>query len=132
MQGQWFDGEQAVELGLADQIVTGLPAVLAALRPHIPASVAPRPSAPLASPAAAAAPALAAAPAPAAAAPTFHITLPAMSFAAPQVTVAPAAVNVTVDSRLEKDSIQVSQSQSGGAKKILTDANGAITGIEPT
>jgi signal peptide peptidase SppA len=132
MQGQWFDGEQAVELGLADQIVTGLPAVLAALRPHIPASVAPRPSAPLASPAAAAAPALAAAPAPAAAAPTFHITLPAMSFAAPQVTVAPAAVNVTVDSRLEKDSIQVSQSQSGGAKKILTDATGAITGIEPT
>ena len=132
MQGQWFDGEQAVELGLADQIVTGLPAVLAALRPHIPASVAPRPSAPLAPPAAAAAPALAAAPAPAAAAPTFHITLPAMSFAAPQVTVAPAAVNVTVDSRLEKDSIQVSQSQSGGAKKILTDATGAITGIEPT
>jgi hypothetical protein len=58
--------------------------------------------------------------------------IPAMSFAAPQVTVAPAAVNVTVDSRLEKDSIQVSQSQSGGAKKILTDATGAITGIEPT
>jgi signal peptide peptidase SppA len=133
MQGQWFDGEQAVELGLADQIVTGLPAVLAALRPHIPASVAPRPAAPLVEPApAAAAPALAAAPAaPAPAAQVFHITLPAMSFAAPQVTVAPAAVNVTVDSRLEKDSIQVSQSQSGGAKKILTDPSGAITGIEP-
>ena len=54
-----------------------------------------------------------------------------MSFAAPQVTVAPAAVNVTVDSRLEKGSVNVEQSQSGGAKKILTDATGAITGIEP-
>lgn len=130
MQGQWFDGEQAVELGLADQIVAGLPAVLAALRPHIPASAAPRP-APLPTAPAAAAPVLAAPPAPAAAGPTFHITLPAMSFAAPQVTVAPAAVNVTVDSRLEKGSVNVEQSQSGGAKKILTDATGAITGIEP-
>lgn len=29
MQGQWFDGAQAVELGLADDVVTGLPEVLA-------------------------------------------------------------------------------------------------------
>ena len=135
MQGQWFDGEQAVELGLADQIVAGLPAVLAALRPHIPAAAAPRPAPVLTAPAAADlnCPPLTSQmpPAPAAAGPTFHITLPAMSFAAPQVTVAPAAVNVTVDSRLEKGSVNVEQSQSGGAKKILTDATGAITGIEP-
>ena len=55
----------------------------------------------------------------------------AVAVLAVTVTVAPAAVNVTVDSRLEKGSVNVEQSQSGGAKKILTDATGAITGIEP-
>jgi hypothetical protein len=42
------------------------------------------------------------------------------------------APTVNVDAHIAKDAIQVSQSQSGGAKKILTDATGAITGIEPT
>jgi ClpP class serine protease len=35
MQGQWFDGEQAVTLALADRLVSGLPELLAELRASI-------------------------------------------------------------------------------------------------
>ena len=35
MQGQWFDGEEALALGLADRLVSGLPEVLAELRGHL-------------------------------------------------------------------------------------------------
>ncbi len=35
MQGQWFDGEQAIALGLADRVVSGLPELLGELRASI-------------------------------------------------------------------------------------------------
>ena len=35
MQGQWFDGEEAVELGLVDATVSGLPELLAAIAEQI-------------------------------------------------------------------------------------------------
>jgi hypothetical protein len=63
---------------------------------------------------------------------TFNITLPSFSVAAPQVNVSAPPVNVHVDSRLEKDSIAVHQSQtSGGAKKIISDAEGRPIGLAP-
>lgn len=40
MQGQWFDGEQAVALGLVDRVVSGLPEVLATLRASLNQSIA--------------------------------------------------------------------------------------------
>ena len=39
LQGQWFDGEQAVGLNLADQLVPGLPALLAGLRAELAAAL---------------------------------------------------------------------------------------------
>jgi hypothetical protein len=73
-------------------------------------------------------------PEPAAQAPqpiTVNLTLPAVNVTSPSVSVAPPSVTVNVDSRLEKDSIRVEQSQQsgGGARKIERDASGRPTGI---
>jgi signal peptide peptidase SppA len=147
-KGLTYFGEQAVAVGLADAVVANLESLIVLLHEAhgagiVASAVAPSAASPArqaAAPRAAAAlPPPAAAPAPAAdplAAIkdhlTFNITLPSFSVAAPHVNVAAPPVNVHVDSRLEKDSIAVHQSQtSGGAKKIISDAEGRPIGLAP-
>ena len=147
-KGLTYFGEQAVAVGLADAVVANLDSLIAMLHEAhgagiVAAAVAPSlalPARQAAAPrAAAAVPSPVAAPAPAAdplAAIkdhlTFNITLPSFSVAAPQVNVSAPPVNVHVDSRLEKDSIAVHQSQTaGGAKKIISDAEGRPIGLAP-
>lgn len=158
MQGQWFDGEQAKDLGLVDETVNSLAELLAQFSPPAAAAPgAPSPEAPVrpatksmsptATPAASGLPDFPARKAATGAAreaaageirtgpglpagnngAPIHITvnMPAMSFAAPQVT-------THVDARLEKDSIAITNTQhqaGSGPKKIVRDANGAITGL---
>lgn len=143
MQGQWFNGSEAVARGLVDSTVAGLGDVLTVVQemigPALSSSSSPAAPAPVA-PVRALRPRAAATAAPAAgesATPPqpselhLHIALPQISLAAPQVTVAPADVNVHVDARLEKDSIRVEQHAGGGKKVITKDpVSGAITGIE--
>lgn len=39
MQGQWFDGEEAVQRGLADQVVSGVPEVVSTVRAGVAAAL---------------------------------------------------------------------------------------------
>lgn len=127
LQGQWFDGEQAVEKRLADATVMNraqlLALLFAAADLTVPLAAAPAPrgaqsAAPASQPAN-----LNAQPGPM----TFNVTLPAINVTQPPV-------NVSVDSRFEKDAISVTQTNQGSgavAKRIITDADGRPIGIAP-
>lgn len=129
MQGQSFYGPLALDAGLVDGVVNSMADVLgefaaaAPLSPPAaaaPAAIAATSAAAVVAPAASAAPV---APVSAMAPITLNITLPQMSFAAPNIT-------TNVDARLEKDSISVTQTQGSTAKKITRDDKGNITGTE--
>jgi len=118
MTGQVYLGAEALARGLVDCVVQSLPDYFCAIcsdpDPDRAAAQAPAPAAPAPS------------------AQTFNITLPQMNFAPPAVNVTSAPVNVHVDSRLEKDAINVAQHSTASApKRLERDANGRIIGTAP-